>query len=244
MKYIFKSNFYRLKKDRFFLISIIFSLILIVFNSYQIISNNELVVTGWNKLRDGLVETQLWEYLFLILLANIINEDFNSGVIKNIFSRGVDRKKYYLGLILTILVILLTLSLANAFLGTLIATLKHGFGTIDNFILSIFAFVLKIIVLLINLCFITTTTIITKNAIQGFISGLLMLNLASILNIGAKIVNVNIPFQKLGISYYTSLIFDFSYDGFQYLLALLVCFIYLIFAICVGLKKIYSQDIK
>ena len=120
-------------------------------------------------------------YGFMLLTANMIAEAYSSGVMKNIIGRGIPKKRYYLSIIFTISAACVLVMLSGGVIMGGIAASKFGIGPVlypSYYALSVAARILFVVA---YISFALTMTIYTRNAITGFIFGLLIPNIPKIL---------------------------------------------------------------
>lgn len=104
MKNLIRAHIYQLKKGRFFFGCLVLSCVLLVASIRLSLSlaSAENPVTGIEGLFDTFLGGDTVLYVFMLLAANMVAEAYRSGVMKNIFGRGIAKKHYYLSIVFTI----------------------------------------------------------------------------------------------------------------------------------------------
>lgn len=244
MNNLIKSNFYKLSKNKFFINSLIISFVYIIINCFTIISKNSSMMYGAENLKETFLENSLLIYIFLLLVANTICDDYTSGIIKNIFSKGINKTKYFWSITVTVAVTCIIILLANSTLTSIIYTINYGFGTLNNPVHFLTSIIIRMLMIIAYISPVTAMTIITKNPMTGFIFGVIIPNLPSLLSFAQGFINLNINFQPVNMSYYSSLIFSSDYQITTLLLGTLIILLYIIIPAKIGISTLKKQDIK
>ena len=183
MKNLIRGHIYQLEKDHFFFGCLALSCVLL-FGSIRLSLSLASVSTPVMAI-EGLFNTFLGGdailYVFMLLTANTVAETYRSGVMKNLIGRGVAKKQYYLSMVFTVSAAYVLVMLAGGIVMGVLAGSKFGIGAISYPGYYVLAVVARILFVMAHISFALTMTIYTRNAITGFIFGLLIPNIPKIL---------------------------------------------------------------
>ncbi len=245
MKNLIRGHIYQLKKDYFFFgciaLSFIFLIVSIRFFSPETGASPAM---GIDNLMGTFLDGNIILYAFMLLTANIIAEAYRSGVMKNIIGRGISKKQYYLSIVFTISAAYLLAMLINSIIMGVLAGSRFGIGTISYpgyYALSIIARILFVIA---YISFAVTMTILSRNAITGFIFGLVIPNIPQILEMVFNFLRIHIDLDFIKISMYMPSVYMASNDISSFLPCLVVLCGYLILSVFAGFRILKLQDIK
>lgn len=242
MKNLIRGHIYQLKRDLFFFgclaVSFIFLIISIRFSSLGLES------MGVDSLMGTFLSGDIILYAFMLLTANMIAEAYRSGAMKTIIGRGIPKKKYYLSIVFTISAVCLLVMLMSGIVTGVLACSRFGMGTVlypSYYALSIIARILFVIA---HISFAITMTILTRNAITGFIFGLVIPKIPQILEMVFSFFKVNMDLDFFKISTHMPSIYAASNDLSSFFLCFVVLSGYLILSVVIGFRLLKHQDIK
>ena len=155
-----------------------------------------------------------------------------------------NRKHFLNGIIFTISAACVLVMLIGGVIMGGIAASKFGIGSVlypSYYALSVAARILFVVA---YISFALTMTIYTRNAITGFIFGLLIPNIPKILEMVLGFLKFNIDLDFLKISTHMPSIYAASNDLSSFLLCFVVLSDYLILSIVAGFGLMKNQDIK
>lgn len=245
MKNLIKGHIYQLKKDYFFLGCIIFSLIYlglsIKFNSLRIELTGD---NGIETMINSFLSVNIILYAFMLLTSNTVSETYRSGIMKNIIGRGIKKKNYYISMVLIMSVICLTVIFIYSLIMGYFAFTKVGMGAISYPIYHLLSVIIRIIFIFTYISFAVTASIITKNAITGFILSIIIPYIPKFLEIFLSIFKINISFDFLKISHYIPSFYDASNDLSFFIPSLFILLGYLCLSLIIGINIFKKQDIK
>ena len=245
MKNLIRGHIYQLKRDNFFFGCLALSFGFLMISVRHFSSGPESTPTmGVDSFLGSFLSGDIILYAFMLLTANIVAEAYRSGAMKTIVGRGVAKKKYYLSIALTISAAYLLVMLISGIVMGMYAYNRFGMGTVlypSYYALSVAARVLFVIA---HISFVITMTILTRNAIAGFVFGLVIPNIPQILEMVLGFLKINIELDLFKISAHMPTVYEASND----LSSFLPCFVllsgYLIVSIVAGFWLLKYQDIK
>lgn len=130
MKNLIRGHIYQLKKDHLFFgcLAISFVLLFVSIRLSLSLASVDNPVTGLEGLFDIFFSGDTVLYVFMLLTANMVAEAYRTGVMKNIFGRGIAKKHYYLSLAFTLTAVYLLVMLAGGMVMGVIAGSRFGMG--------------------------------------------------------------------------------------------------------------------
>ena len=183
MKNLIRGHMYQLKKDHFFFGCLALSFIL-MFVSIRLslsLASVDNPVTGLEGLFDIFFSGDTVLYVFMLLTTNMIAEAYRSGVMKNIFGRGIAKKHYYLSIVFTVSAVYVLVTMAGGIVMGIIAGSRFGIGGIAYPAYYVLGVLARILYAMAHISFAVTMAIYTRNAITGVVFGLVIPNLPNIL---------------------------------------------------------------
>lgn len=245
MKHLVHGHIYRLKKDNFFFgcLALGFIFLMITIRGSSLVSELS-PVAGIDSLISTFLSGDIVLYAFMMLTANMIAEAYRSGAMKTIVGRGIAKKKYYLSIVFTISAVYVLVMLVSGIVTGALACSKFGVGTVPYpgyYALSVIARILFVVT---YISFAITMTILTRNAITGFIFALVIPNVPQILEMVLRFIKVNLDLDIFKISTHMPSVYSASNDLSSFLPCFIVLSGYLALSIVVGFRLLKHQDIK
>ena len=246
MKNLIRGHMYQLKKDYFFFGCLALSFVLLFVSirlSLSLASENN-PVTGLEGLFDIFFSGDTVLYVFMLLTANMVAEAYRSGVMKNIFGRGIAKKHYYLSIVFTMSAAYVLVMLAGGIVMGVIAGSRFGMGGIPYpayYALSVLAHILFAMV---HISIALTMSIYTRNTITGFVLGLAVPNIPKILEMVLGFLKIDIDLNFIKISTQMPSVYTASNDLSAFLPCFAVLCGYLVVAVFIGFILLKHQDIK
>lgn len=246
MKNLIHGHIYQLKKDHFFFgclaLSGIFLFLTIRLSLSLASADNP--VTGIEGLFDTFFSGDTVLYVFMLLTANMVAEAYRSGVIKNIFGRGIAKKQYYLSIVFTVSAAYLLVTLLGGIVMAVIAGSRFGLGGISYPAYYALAVIARILFAMAHISFALTTTIYTRNAITGVVFGLVIPNVPKILEMVFGFLKIQIDLDFIKLSAHVPSVYSASNDLSAFLPSFAVLCAYLIVSVFAGFTLLKHQDIK
>ena len=246
MKNLIRGHMYQLKKDRFFLGCLVLSAILLIIPirlSLSLASDiNPLM--GINGLFDTFLSGDTVLYVFMLLTSNMVAETYRTGVMKNIFGRGVAKKQYCFSIVFTISAAYVLVMLIGSIVMGVLAGSRYGIGGISYpayYALSVLARILYIVA---HISFALTMTIYTRNAITSAVFGLVIPNIPRILEMVLGSFKIHVALDAIKISANMPSVYTASNDLSAFLPCFVVLCAYLSVSVFAGLRLLKNQDIK
>ena len=246
MKNLIRGHMYQLKKDHFFFGCLALSFIL-MFVSIRLslsLASVDNPVTGLEGLFDIFFSGDTVLYVFMLLTTNMVAEAYRSGVMKNIFGRGIAKKHYYLSIVFTVSAVYVLVTLAGSIIMGIIAGSRFGIGGVAYPAYYVLGVLARILYAMAHISFAVTMAIYTRNAITGVVFGLVIPNLPNILEmvLGFLKIQVSLGFIKISAN------MPSTYSASDDLSAFLPCFLvlcgYLAVSTFAGFKLLKNQDVK
>lgn len=246
MKNLIRGHIYQLKKDHFFFGCLVLSCVSLVVSIRLSLSLASALnpVTGIEGLFDTFLGGDIILYVFMLLTANTVAETYRSGVMKNIVGRGISKKQYYLSIVFTVSAACIVVMLIGGIIMGILAGSKFGMGSIPYpgyYALSLAA---RILFVTAHISFALTMVIYTRNAITGFVFGLVIPNIPKILEMALGFLRIHLDLSFLKISTHMPSSYTASNDLSSFLPCFVVTSGYLILSIVIGFRLLKSQDIK
>lgn len=134
MKNLIRGHIYQLKKDRFFFGCLALSCVFLAASIRLSLSLASALtpVTGIEGVFDTFLGSDTALYVFMLLTANTVAEAYRTGVMKNIFGRGIAKKQYYLSIVLTVSAAYVLVMLIGGIVMGVIAGSRFGMGGIPT----------------------------------------------------------------------------------------------------------------
>lgn len=245
MKHLIHGHIYRLKKDNFFFGCLALGLVflMITIRSSSLVSELS-PVAGIDSLISTFLSGDIVLYAFMLLTANMIAEAYRSGVMKTIVGRGIAKKKYYLSIVFTISAVYVLVMLVSGIVTGALACSKFGVGTVlypSYYALSVIARILFVVT---YISFAITMSILTRNAITGFIFALLIPNVPQILEMVFRFFKISLELDFFKISTHMPSVYTASNDLSSFLPCFIVLSGYLVVSVVTGFRLLKHQDIK
>lgn len=245
MKNLIRGHIYQLKKDRFFLGCLAFALVFLGISiRVSSFGTGTVTGTGLENMFRTFLNGDMVLYAFMLLTANMIAEAYRSGTIKNIVGRGINKKNYYFSIIFTTSVAYLLVMLVCGIIMGSISFVQSGMGSISYpgyYALSIVA---RAFFTLTYVSFATTMTILTMNAIAGFIMGLLLPYVPRVLESFFGFLRIRLSFDFMNISSHMPSLYEASNDLSPFFPCVAVLAGYFVFSVLLGIYWLQHQDIK
>lgn len=245
MNNLIRGHIFRLKKDNFFFGCLALSLIFLMITIRGSSLVSELSpVAGIDSLIGTFLSGDVVLYAFMLLTANMVAEAYRSGVMKTIVGRGIAKKKYYLSIVFTISAVYVLVILMSGIVTGALACSKFGMGSVlypSYYALSVIARILFVVT---YISFAITTTILTRNAITGFIFALIIPNVPQILEMVLRFFKVNLDLDFFKISTHMPSGYAASNDLSSFLPCYIVLSGYLVVSVVIGFRLLKHQDIK
>lgn len=246
MKNLIRAHIYQLKKDRVFFGCLVLSCVLLVASIRLSLSlaSAENPVTGIEGLFDTFLGGDTVLYVFMLLTSNMVAEAYRSGVMKNIFGRGIAKKHYYLSIVFTIsAAYVLTMLIGGIVMGVLAGS-SYGVGAISYPAYYVLAVLARILFAMVHISFALTMTVYTRNAITGLVFGLVIPNIPTILEMVLGFLKIHIDLGFIKVSAHMPSVYAASNDLSSFLPCFAVLCGYLIVSVFVGFMLLKRQDIK
>lgn len=245
MNNLIRGHIFRLKKDNFFFGCLALSLIFLMITIRGSSLVSELSpVAGIDSLIGTFLSGDIVLYAFMLLTANMVAEAYRSGVMKTIVGRGIAKKIYYLSIVFTISAVYVLVMLMSGIVTGALACSKFGMGSVlypSYYALSVIARILFVVT---YISFAITTTILTRNAITGFIFALIIPNVPQILEMVLRFFKVNLDLDFFKISTHMPSVYAVSNDLSSFLPCYIVLSGYLVVSVVIGFRLLKHQDIK
>lgn len=245
MKNLIRGHIYQLKKDRFFLGCLAFALVFLGI-SIRVSSFGTGFVsgTGLENMFHTFLNGNVVLYAFMLLTANMITESYHSGAIKNIVGRGINKKNYYFSIIVTPSVAYLLVMLVCGIIMGSIAFVKSGMGSLSYPGYYAFSVVVRAFFTLTYISFAATMTILTMNAISGFITSLLLPYVPKVLESLFGFLRIRLSFDFMNISSHMPSLYEASNDLSPFFLCIVILAGYFALSVLIGIYWLQHQDIK
>lgn len=246
MKNLIRGHIYQLKKDRFFYGCLALSCVLLIASIRLSLSLASALnpVMGIEGLFDTFFGGDTVLYVFMLLTANTVAEAYRSGAMKNIVGRGIEKKKYYLTIVLTESAVCLLVMLMGGIVMGALAGSRFGVGAIAYPGYYALAVIARIFYVAVHISFALTMTVYTRNAITGFVFGAVIPNIPKILEMVLGFFKIPADLSFIKISAYTPSTYAASNDLSTFLPCFAVLFGYLALSLFAGFKLLKQQDIK
>ena len=163
---------------------------------------------------------------------------------KNIIGRGIPKKNYYLSVVLTISIAYLLVMLISGMVTGVLAFSKFGMGTVSYPAYYALSIVARILFVMAHISFAITMTILTRNAITGFVFGLVIPNIPQMLEMALSFLKIQIDLDFLKLSTHMLSVYAASQDLSSFLPCFVVLSVYLIVSVVIGFQSFQRQDIK
>lgn len=163
---------------------------------------------------------------------------------KNIIGRGIPKKNYYLSVVLTISVVYLLVMLISGMVAGFLAFQKFGMGTVSYPAYYALSIVARILFVMAHISFAITMTILTRNAITGFVFGLVIPNIPQMLEMALSFFKIQMDLDFVKLSTHMPSVYAASQDVSSFLPCFVVSGAYLIVSVVIGFQSFQRQDIK
>lgn len=246
MKSLIRGHMYQLKKDHFFFGCLALSFIL-MFVSIRLtlsLASVDNPVTGLEGLFDIFFSGDTVLYVFMLLTTNMVAEAYRSGVMKNIFGRGIAKKHYYLSIVFTVSAVYVLVTLAGGIVMGIIAGSRFGLGGVAYPAYYVLGVLARILHAMAHISFAVTMAIYTRNAITGVVFGLEIPNLPNILEMVLGFLKIQVSLGFIKISANMPSVYSASDDLSAFLPCFLVLCDYLAVSTFAGFKLLKNQYVK
>ncbi len=246
MKNLIRGHMYQLKKDHFFFGCLALSFIL-MFVSIRLslsLASVDNPVTGLERLFDIFFSGDTVLYVFMLLTTNMVAEAYRSGVMKNIFGRGIAKKYYYLSIVFTVSAVYVLVTLAGGIVMGIIAGSRFGLGGVAYPAYYVLGVLARILHAMAHISFAVTMAIYTRNAITGVVFGLEIPNLPNILEMVLGFLKIQVSLGFIKISANMPSVYSASDDLSAFLPCFLVLCGYLAVSTFAGFKLLKNQYVK
>ena len=245
MKNLIRGHIYQLKKDHLFLGCLVFALVFLGISiRFASLGSGTVTGTGLENMFRTFLNGNVVLYAFMLLTANMIAESYRSGAIKNIVGRGINKKNYYFSIIVTTSVVYLLVMLACGIIMGSIAFVKSGMGSLSYPGYYAFSVVVRAFFTLTYISFAATMTILTRNAISGFIMSLLLPYVPKVLESLFGFLRIRLSFDFMNISSNMPSVYEASNDLSPFFPCVAVLAGYFVFSVLLGIYWLQHQDIK
>lgn len=245
MKNLIRGHIYQLKKDHLFLGCLAFALVFLGISiRVSSFGTGTVTGTGLENMFRTFLNGDMVLYAFMLLTANMIAEAYRSGTIKNIVGRGINKKNYYFSIILTTSIAYLLVMLVCGIIMGSISFMQSGMGSISYPGYYAFSVVVRAFFTLTYISFATTMTILTMNAIAGFIMGLLLPYVPRVLESFFGFLRIRISFDFMNISSHMPSLYEASNDLSPFFPCIVILAVYFALSVLIGIYWLQHQDIK
>lgn len=246
MKNLIRGHIYQLKKDYLFFgcLALSFVLLFVSIRLSLSLASVDNPVTGLEGLLDIFFSGDTVLYVFMLLTANMVAEAYRTGVMKNIFGRGIAKKHYYLSLAFTLTAVYLLVMLAGGMVMGVIAGSRFGMGAIPYLPYHTLSVLAHVLFAMVHISFALTMAIYTRNAITGFVLGLAIPNIPKILEMVLGFLKIQIDLDFIKLSTHMPSVYSASNDLSSFLPCFAVLGGYLIVTVFAGFRLLKYQDIK
>lgn len=246
MRNLIRGHIYQLKKDPFFLGCLALSAVSLFVTIRLSLSLASLgnPVMGIEGLFDTFFAGDTVLYIFMLLTANMVAESYRSGVMKNIFGRGIAKKQYYLSIVFALSTAYVLVMLIGGAVMGVIAGIRFGMGGISYPAYYILAVLARILYAMAHISFALTMTIYTRNAITGVVFGLVIPNIPKILEMVLGFLKIHIELDFIKLSTHAPSVYAASNDLSSFLPCSAVLGVYLALSVFAGFGILKYQDIK
>ncbi|MGL5414900.1 MAG: hypothetical protein ACRDAU_04475 [Clostridium sp.] len=245
MKNIMKAGIYRILRSKAFIgcgsLCILDLFFAIIMNK---VMYADKVIYGANALLDSITNNGTISIIFIVFIAMLVAEDYSYGTIKNIAGKGVSKLKYYVGNIISVMIISVVIIAIYSILITTYYTIVNGFGNLESMYKIIFISCIQVIILFAIMNIVVVAVIITKKTMAGLIIGYIVFYLPSILDMIFRVMNLKLNVELIGLNYYQNVLIGQTFELKLLLEGALVAIFYIILAIVVANFVLRRQEVK
>jgi ABC-type transport system involved in multi-copper enzyme maturation permease subunit len=183
-------------------------------------------------------------FLFVIIAASFITADYAEGTLKNIFSKGIGRTKFYVAGNITMVLAGTGFVIFYVLSATLLGGIKYGFGHAGESGSLVLLFFVELLLFAASVVVISFASVVCKKSTPAILLYILITFLPSLLTGIASALKLTVNFNYIGFNFYLTELPKDPTNPTLIFGGIAVAAVYIGLSIMGGALVLKKQDIK